>query len=112
MQHMSHEEYVLSARSRVVEICTAILAGTLDVLDGCHSLASLRWEAEVDEGDQDFVTFAAISSETDALPVGEVRKHWAPEALAKLDPDIQSATAWALPLAIPACKSVMRRFGA
>jgi len=109
-ERMSHEEYVLSARARAVDACAAILAGKLDVLEGCHLLASLRWEVEVDERDADFVTFAVISSEVDALPIGEVRQHWAPEALAKFDPDIRSATAWALPQAVVACRSVIQRF--
>lgn len=109
-EHMSHEEYVLSVRARAVEACAAILAGKLDVLEGCHLLASLRWEVEVDERDADFVAFATISSEVDALPIGEVRQHWAPEALAKLESEIQSATAWALPQAVVACRSVVQRF--
>lgn len=109
-EHMSREEYVLSARARAVEACAAILAGKLDVLEGCRLLASLRWEVKVDELDEDFVAFAAISSEVDALPIGEVRQHWAPEALAELEPDIQSATAWALPQAVVACRSVVQRF--
>ena len=89
-----------------------MLAGEVPILEGCHSLAALRWEVEVEERDPDFVTFAMISSETDALPVGSVRAHWASEALVRLEPDIQSATAWATPQALPACHSVVQRFGA
>jgi hypothetical protein len=109
---MTHDEYVLSVRRRAVEIAAGMLAGEVSILEGCHSLTALRWEVEVEEGDPDFVTFAMISSETDALPVGSVRAHWASEALARLEPDIQSATAWATPQALPACRSLVRRFGA
>lgn len=111
-EHMSHEQYVQSARRRAVEICSGILDGAISVLEGCHSLASLRWEVDVDEWDKDFVVFAGISSETDALPVGEVREHWAPDALVKLEPEIESAIKWALPQALQACRSVVQRFGA
>jgi len=109
---MSHEEYVQTVRQQAADICSGILAGTIPLLEGCHSLASLRWEVEVDERDADFSTFAMISSETDALPIGDVRAHWAPEALAALEPRIQSAIEWATPQALPACRSVVQRFGA
>jgi len=109
---MTHEEYVLSCRQRAAELATGILTGSVQVLEGCHELASLRWEVEVDEWDKDFVTFAAISSETDSLPVGQVRAHWSSEALARLEPQIQSAVAWATAQATAACRSVVQRFGA
>ncbi|SDR15763.1 hypothetical protein SAMN05428982_3401 [Pseudoxanthomonas sp. CF385] len=111
-QHMSHEEYIQSVRTRVVEICSGILDGTFPVLEGCRLLSSLRWEAQVDQSDTDFDTFTAIDSETDALPIGEVRRNWDPEALQALEPEIRSATEWASSLALPACKAVVQRFGA
>jgi hypothetical protein len=109
---MTHEEYVLSCRRRAVELAKGILTGHVHVLEGCHELASLRWEVEVDEWDEDFVTFSAISSETDSLPVGQVRAHWSSEALERLEPQMQSAVAWAIVQITPACQSVVQRFGA
>jgi hypothetical protein len=111
-ERMTHEQYVLSVRRQAAEIAAGMLAGDVPVLEGCHSLAALRWELEVADTDPDFVTFAMISSEIDALPIGEARAHWAPEALATVEPDIQSAIAWATPQALPACESVVQRFGA
>jgi hypothetical protein len=108
---MSHEEYVQSVRRQVIEVCSGMLSGAIPLLEGCHSLASLRWEVEVDERDADFFSFAMISSEIDALPIGKVRAHWAPEALAELEPQIQSAMEWATPQALPACRSMVERFG-
>jgi hypothetical protein len=112
IERMTHEQYVLSVRRQAAEIAAGILAGEVPILEGCHSLAALRWEVEIEDRDPDFVTFAMISSEIDALPVGAVRAHWAPDALARLEPDIQSAIAWATPQALPACESVVQRFGA
>ena len=111
-ERMTHEQYVLSVRRQAAEIAAGVLAGDVPILEGCHSLAALRWEVEVADRDPDFVTFAMISSGIDALPIGAVRAHWAPEALARLEPDIQSAIAWATPQALPACASVVQRFGA
>jgi len=112
IERMTHEEYVLSARQKAVEIASGILDGTIPVLEGCHLLASLQSEVDVADSDPDFVIFDMISSEIDALPIGEVRAHWADEALARLEPKIQSAITWATPQALPACKSVMQRFWA
>lgn len=111
IERMTHEEYVQSARQQAVEIATGILNGEVPVLEGCHSLAALHCEVNVDESDPDFVTFAMISSEFDALPLGPVRAHWAPKALERLEPEIQSAIEWAKPQALPACQSVVLRFG-
>ena len=111
-ESITHKEYVLSVRRRAAEIAAGVISGDVPVLEACHSLAALRREAEIDEHDPDFVTFAVISSETDALPVGPVRLQWAQEALARIEPEIQSAVSWATPQALPACRSVVQRFGA
>ncbi len=108
---LSHEDYVRDIRRKAADICAGILSGEVHPLVGCHSLASLRPELEVDPKDPDFAVFDLVSSETDALPVGEVRSHWAPEALAQLQPQIEASLVWALPQVLPACRSVAERFG-
>lgn len=37
------------------------------------------------------LTFTGIDSETDALPVGDVRKEWSPDALKRKDREITEA---------------------
>lgn len=111
VEHMTHEEYVLLARQKAVRIAAGILSGEAPVLEGCHSLAALRWEVGVDACDPDFLTFVMISSETDTLPIGAVRARWAPEVLARFELEIQSAIKWATTQALPACESVVQRFG-
>ena len=109
---MSHEQYVQSRRRQAVELAKGILAGSTPLLEGCNTLASLEPAVEVEAQDPDFQTFALISSECDALPIGSARQLWAPEALARLQPELESAIAWATPLALPACRSIVQRFGA
>jgi len=111
-ERMSHSEYVESVRKQAASLAAGILDGSVNVLEGALKLSALRHEVEVEPSDNDFTTFAVIASETDALPVGEVRRHWSTEALARVEPEIQSATAWARHLAVPACQSIVRRFGA
>ncbi|WP_315388379.1 hypothetical protein [uncultured Stenotrophomonas sp.] len=111
IKHMSHEDWVTSVRARAVEICNGVLGGSIDVLDACYQLASLRTDMEIEEGDEDFRVFAFISSETDKVPSGQGLKYWAPAALASLEPEIAAAVEWATPMALPACRSVVERFG-
>ena len=108
---MSHHAYVLSCRAKAAEMAAAIVAGSMPVLEGCHLLDQLGADVEVPENDPDFGAFKLIQSETDTLPIGPAREHWAPNVLASLEADIQAAIAWAKPLAIPACQSVVERFG-
>jgi len=109
---MSHEEYVLSCRMRAAEIATLVISGSMPVLEGCHLLDNLKAAVEVPDNDPDFLTFNTIQSETDALPIGRVREHWAPSALAALEQELRSAADWAHPIALPACMSIVARFGA
>ena len=111
-ERMSHDEYVRSCRDRAVAFAKGALAATVPLLEACHALAALYDAVEVSSPDPDFDVFSLISSECEALPIGAAREHWAPEALARLEPQIQSAVAWATPLALPACRSIVQRFGA
>ncbi|MDR6095493.1 hypothetical protein [Stenotrophomonas chelatiphaga] len=109
--HMSHEEYVIDVRRQAVALCSGILDGTINVIAGCHSLHSLRWEVDVEQHDEDFFLFAMISSEIETLPTGAEGDQWAAAALAEREPEIQKAIEWALPQAVVACRSVVQRFG-
>ena len=109
---MSHQAYVSSCRARAAEIAAAILAGSMPLLDGCRLLDQLGADVGVPDNDPDFSAFRLIQSETEALPLGQARSLWAPDALARLEPVLQFAATWAEPIALPACKSVIARFGA
>ena len=112
METMSHSEYISMLRSEAARVATDALAGRTELLQACHTLSSLLAQAELDATDADAMAFVLISSETDALPVGAVREHWDTSALKRLQPEIDSAIAWALPIATPALESVARRFKA
>jgi hypothetical protein len=109
---LSHGEYVESTQRKVVETARAMLNGQLSFLVGSRRLAALRHEVDVAGSDADFLIFVGIDSETDAFPLGEVRRHWSPEALAKLEPEIQNAENWAAEVGRDACESLIARFGA
>src|SRR5581483_11168494 len=83
------------ARQRAAEISSQVLAGRLDHILGARQLVGLRFSVDVPEDDPDFLAFVAIDSETDALPFGPIRAQWEPSALARLEPDLARAGAWA-----------------
>lgn len=109
-EYLSHDEYVESTRRQVVETAQAMLDGQLGFLVGSRRLSALRHEVNVADSDADFLTFVGIDSDTDALPLGEVRRHWSADALVKLEPEIQSAEAWAAKVGCEACRSLIARF--
>lgn len=112
VDRMSHDEYVQSCRIRAAEIAGAVLSGAIPILDGCHLLDDLAGSVDVPESDPDFSVFKAIQSETDSLPIGSMRNNWDPISLVKIEAEVASATEWAKAIALPACHSIKRRFGA
>ena len=108
---MTHVEYIQSVHARVTELARGMIAGDIPFLDGSIELASLRSEAEVASDDPDFIVFVAIESEIDHLPVGRVREHWDPIAVKQHEPEIDKAIAWAKEIGLPACSSLIARYG-
>ncbi len=111
-EQMTHEQYVHSCRIKAARIAASVVAGTVPVLQGCCELDQLRASVEVADDDADFQIFNLVQSETEGLPIGELQTHWSTDALAKLGPELQSASSWASSIALPACRSVVARFGA
>lgn len=77
--------------------CRNIRARAMDLLEGRSGvietaramLPLAHWTRA--ECEPEFMLFRAIASETDHLPVGNVRAHWAPDALAREDVHIRAA---------------------
>jgi hypothetical protein len=109
-EHITNEEYVASVRRRVVETARDMLSGEISFLEGARTLSALRHEAAVRNDDSDFMTFVGIDSETHDFPIGAVREHWNPEALKKLQPEIDKTEAWAREIGAESCESLIRRF--
>jgi hypothetical protein len=108
---MTHEEYVADVRAQIVSVARLMLEGTRSFIEGAREINSLRHEAEVAESDADFDVFVAIDSETDALPIGNVRKYWSPTALERLAPTVRDSESWAREVGTKACHAIITRFG-
>jgi hypothetical protein len=112
MEKMTHAEYIESLRREAGKIAAAASSGETAVLDACWALGPLLNQAELDPSDPDARSIQLVWSELDGLPLGELRAHWAPEALSRLAPQLESLTQWATPLAMPAIRSLASRFEA
>ena len=99
-----------SPQQQVVTVASAILSGQLGVIEGSRLLCSLRSRVSSLDHDPDFIAFVGLDSETDHLPIGAVRRHWAPAALANKDIQIQAAEQHWHDTAIAACHRLLRRF--
>ena len=97
-------------RRRVVATARAMLDGKLSFIEGARELSRLRHHVGELERDPDILVFTGIDSQTDALPLGETRKLWAPDALAKLQPEIDRAEKRAEAMGRPRCEALLRRF--
>jgi hypothetical protein len=88
-----------------------MLSGELGVIEGSRRLCQLRSGVSSLDQDPDFILFVGIESDTDHLPVGEVRELWAPDALSRLAPQIQAAEDHWRQSAFIAAQRLLDRFG-
>lgn len=97
-------------RKRLVDIVRRMLDGEVSFLEGALMVPGPN-ALDIDEFDEDFIPLVAINSETDRFPLGEARQHWNPDALAKLQPEIDRTEKWAREMASQHCQRLIERFG-
>jgi hypothetical protein len=110
-ERMSHDEYVAMQRRRVTGLAKQILSGDIDVLDGSSQMLRLCGEIDVDFNDEDVRAFILVESETEHLPIGAEALNWSDEALARKEPDLRRARAWATDIVREHCTNLISRFG-
>ena len=102
--------YNLEERRRLVDQllakANAFLAGQVGPIEAARSLARFRG---IDKHlDEVLVTFVVVDSETDALPLGEVRELWNTEALKRQDIEIAKAESRYREMVSDACHGLVR----
>ena len=107
----TNEEYLNQRKKEVVEIAQQILKQSLSVVDGSVRLSTLRLDVCDDPADEDFRLFVAIESESDHLPLKEVRKKYSEQALEKADTEIEEIEKIYRGQIQTACKKLIERFG-
>lgn len=99
------EEHCRMIRARALDL----IEGRLSVIESARILSKLAYWTQLND-DSDLTTFVVIESETDTLPVGEVRKHWAKHALEREDVQIEKAENLYRPFAIESAHRLAERF--
>lgn len=94
-------------RVRILCVAKQLLIGEIGVIAASRELGRFRHEVEPPLANV-LVTFTAIDSETDALPVGDVRKEWSPDALKRKDKEITEAEDFYRDIAIDAATELIR----
>lgn len=110
MSH-SREAEIRDARLNIVAAARRMLGQNMSFIGGAREICALRDAAALDYFDRDVLPFVAISSETDDLPLGEERKLWSSEALAKLQPQLDRAEQWARDAGTKHCRQLIGRLG-
>jgi Protein of unknown function (DUF2489) len=94
-------------RVHILRIARQLVTGEIGIIAASRQLGYLRHEVDPQLTNL-IVTFTAIDSETDALPVGDVRKEWSPEALKRKDKEIAEAEDFYRESAIKAATELIR----
>jgi len=101
----------IAARQQIACTAAEMLKGQRRFIDGARRIKDTWAMSLLPNNDPDKNVFVLIDSETDTLPIGEVRDLWNPEALAKLQPKIDHAEQWARDVGREACQNLVKRFG-
>lgn len=86
-----------------------LLEGRLGVIETARVMLPLAYWTKV-QNDPEFLLFRAIASETDDLPVGNVRAHWAADSLEREDVRIEAAEKLWREQALSAAEKLVKRY--
>jgi hypothetical protein len=95
-------------RREMVRVARGILDGSIGIVAGARQITRLRFGSTA-ENDSDILIFVGIDSESDHLPLGDVRRHWDAEALKAKDEELQLYEARVKERAFRACESFIAR---
>ena len=87
---MGTSESINPVDQDLVLVCKRLLAGELGVVAAARQITSLASRLHGDDLVREmFGVFVAIDSESDHLPVGPERRHWAQDVLVSKDAEIE-----------------------
>lgn len=100
---------VKEQRKAIVLTARRILDGSTGIVAGARELTRLRFPSRA-ETDKDILVFVGIDSESDHLPLGEVRQHWNTDALKTKDDELQCYEARVRDRAFAACQNLIAKY--
>lgn len=101
------------SRQRIADVAAKMLAGEVDLLEGCRTIVSLLPGIPVDDrdDDDDLLTMVVIDSELDDIPLGRTRDLWEPTALARQEEKKARYLGVMHEEIMRACRSLVARWG-
>jgi hypothetical protein len=106
----TNEPEILRAQSEIVSTARGMLLGAIGIVEGGRRLITISHALGLDR-DPDFTFFVGLNSETDHFPLGEVRRHWAADALQHKDGELQACESFYHASAFQVCQSLIHRYG-
>lgn len=87
-----------------------IIGGDVGLIQGCRSIVRMGRQSEGVRQDL-FGVFRLVDSETDDVPMGDVRSLWDPRALAAKDQAVAEYLERVRPLVLEACERLIGKLG-
>jgi hypothetical protein len=104
-----NEEHRQFLSRKVVVAAQSILSGELGIVAGARQLCGLAHQVGADR-DPAFTIFIGIDSESDHLPIGEVRQRWNPDALLAKDAELADYESRVRERAFESCRSLIKKY--
>lgn len=104
-----NEEYKRLASQQIVVVARQILSGELGLVAGARRLSCLRFDVDA-KHDPDFAFFVGVDSETDHLPLEEVRSRWSSDALKVKDEELQRYETTVRGRALEVCQHLIGKY--
>ena len=106
------ERTVVGALPAAAKVAKAILDGSVSLVSGSREIARLAsgYQGRPNFSEL-FVPFCIFDERTFDLPVGRVREHWAPEALAQKDARLADVENDMREELLDACRGLIRDWG-
>jgi len=96
-------------RREMVRVARGILNGGIGIVSGARQLTHLRFCSRSDNN-SDLLIFVGIDSESDHLPLGDVRRHWNVKALKIKDEELNRFEARVKERAFRACEGIIAKY--
>ncbi|HXD01538.1 MAG TPA: hypothetical protein VN048_19540 [Verrucomicrobiae bacterium] len=96
-------------RREMVRVAREILNGRIGIVAGARQMTGLRFPSKL-EKDEAMLVFVGIDSESDHLPLGDVRRHWDEEVLKTKDEELRRFELSMKEQAFRACENLIAKY--
>jgi hypothetical protein len=106
---MTHDEYIAANKDKAIETAKYVLAHDDDWIGKIRELVAQLTAIGYSIDDNDYSCLLAIDSESDSLPIGQVREKWDACVLSEKDNEMREWGNQALPRIRIACTNIVSK---